>query len=89
MGIVTKRAGISLDKMFKVFKPFAPSVWGCIVVSVLAAGLILYAVNRFSPYTAYNDEEQSDDSPDQVHLTSNLWIIFSSYMEQGIPDLMI
>ncbi len=47
-----------------------------------AAGLILFVINNATPYSAH---KQSADSggDDEVSLSMNLWVIFSSYMEQG------
>jgi len=81
-GIITKRPDGESDKMFQIFKPFATPVWACIAVSIVVVGVLLFLVNRFSPYTAYN-RRLKDSSPDEVSLTSNMWLIFGAFVEQG------
>lgn len=82
IGILTRKSTGESQKMFKMFKPFHESVWGFIFASVVIVGILLFIVNYFSPFTAYN-RKAPDSSPDEVSLMESIWLIFGSYVEQG------
>ncbi|XP_069125666.1 glutamate receptor ionotropic, kainate 2-like [Argopecten irradians] len=81
-GILTTRPDADSDKFFRIIRPFALPVWGCIAIAIVCVGLLLFIVNRLSPYTAYN-RRHKDSSPEEVSLTSNMWLVFGTFVNQG------
>ncbi|ESP03953.1 hypothetical protein LOTGIDRAFT_110473, partial [Lottia gigantea] len=79
IGILTRRPDNESTKMFKMFTPFAPVVWSCIVIGVAVVGVLLYLVNRASPYS---DHKLYPETP-RMTLKESLWVVYGSYMEQG------
>ncbi|XP_041364195.1 glutamate receptor ionotropic, delta-2-like [Gigantopelta aegis] len=79
IGLITKKPDVESQKMFKMYSPFAPIVWGCIALSVCVVGLLLYLVNRYSPYSSHRKDANSQ----RMSLYASMWLIYGSYMEQG------
>ncbi|XP_033737179.1 glutamate receptor ionotropic, delta-1-like [Pecten maximus] len=81
-GILTTRPDADSDKFFRIIRPFALPVWGCIAIAIVCVGFLLFIVNRLSPYTAYNRQDK-ESSPEEVSLTSNMWLVFGTFVNQG------
>ncbi|XP_050390556.2 glutamate receptor 4 [Patella vulgata] len=79
IGILIRKPNSESKKMFKMFIPFAPEVWGCIVAGVIAVGVLLYIVNRITPYSNHKLYSKTD----QMMLKESIWLVYGSYMEQG------
>ncbi|XP_067672970.1 glutamate receptor ionotropic, delta-1-like [Haliotis asinina] len=85
-GIITRRPDGESQKMFKMFTPFAPTVWGCIVLAIVVVSILLYLVNRYSPFAAHKvllNVSQGGSRAKMMSLKTTFWLIYGSYMEQG------
>ncbi|XP_046352525.2 glutamate receptor-like [Haliotis rufescens] len=85
-GIITRRPDGESQKMFKMFTPFAPIVWGCIVIAIIVVSVLLYLVNRYSPFAAHKvlpESGHAGSHAEMMSLKTTLWLIYGSYMEQG------
>ncbi|GFO40806.1 glutamate receptor ionotropic, kainate 2 [Plakobranchus ocellatus] len=80
VGIITRRPGFGSKEMFRLFTPFKPSVWMCLMGAVAGAAVLLYVVNRASPY-----QSQGSPSSSMYRLTmfTCFWSILASSMDQG------
>ncbi|RUS76047.1 hypothetical protein EGW08_016177 [Elysia chlorotica] len=79
-GILTRRPGYGSSKMFQLFKPFEPLVWGCLVCSVIVSSMALYLVNRTSPFAGRGF---SNSVPHKLTMFYCFWAILASSVSQG------
>ncbi|VDP65350.1 unnamed protein product [Echinostoma caproni] len=70
------------NSLFKMFKPFKPSVWIMIAASVIVSGLGLFAINRLSPFSAWNLGLPGAIA-DEVAVQENVWSTIGSFLLQG------
>lgn len=79
VGILSKKPKSDAKNMFKMFTPLTPPVWGALIGSIVAVSLALYVIEWASPFSARN--MYRDDS---FGIVGSLWLIYGSYMEQGV-----
>ncbi|KAF5404236.1 putative ATP synthase F0 A subunit [Paragonimus heterotremus] len=70
------------NSMFKMFRPFHFSTWIAVTFTVLLGGSLLFILNRYSPFCAYN-LQLPGASPDEILFTQNLWSALSGFLQQG------
>ncbi|XP_064635837.1 glutamate receptor ionotropic, kainate 1-like [Lineus longissimus] len=80
LGIMTKKKNTQ-DKMFRLFKPFSPTVWILIAVSIVVVGVFQWLVNRSTPEGAQRRHEAVQG--DELSLTENTWMIFGNFLGQA------
>lgn len=73
---------VSDSDVFKVFRPFDTTVWFLIVLSFVLTGLGMYAINRITPFSAWNLGLPGAIS-DEVTARENMWSVLSSLLLQG------
>lgn len=84
VGILTKKVTEEPYKIFKTLKPFTLKVWGAIGVVIMVVGILLFVINCLSPYTVDGQDVQVDTASEQKKLKANLWVIYGSFLEQGL-----
>ncbi|KAK7498613.1 hypothetical protein BaRGS_00010273 [Batillaria attramentaria] len=77
-GILTLRKDPNPDLM-RMFAPFTTTIWLATGGMVLLFGLVLFFINRFSPYS----RQARGGGEASWNVAVSVWIIFSSFMEQG------
>ncbi len=82
VGILLKRPTGDANKMAKVFLPFHATVWCLIVTAILIVGILLYFVNRTTPYSGKKTGHE-DATCGELCIRENMWMIFASFIEQG------
>ncbi|CAG5132019.1 unnamed protein product, partial [Candidula unifasciata] len=73
VGILTKRNKQDSQAMFRLFTPLQPVVWVCLGGSIIGVSLILYVINRQSPFTRREG----------LSFFSCFWAILGSTLNQG------
>ncbi len=48
----------------------------------------MFAINKTSPYSAKKLKYQTPNVDDEDSLSMNMWVIFSSYLEQGVNPFL-
>ncbi|KAK3777309.1 hypothetical protein RRG08_038457 [Elysia crispata] len=79
-GILTRRPGFGSSKMFRLFKPFEPVVWVCLVCSVIITSAVLYLVNSTSPSAV---RRFSCPLATKLTVFYCFWAILASSVNQG------
>ena len=82
VGIMTKVPSMERDNFVRIFKPFHHKVWLCVGGMVLTVGILLWFINNISPYSM-TKINPSNAKEGELNLSMNMWVVFSSYMEQG------
>ncbi|XP_002734294.2 glutamate receptor ionotropic, kainate 2-like [Saccoglossus kowalevskii] len=67
---------------FAFLQPLRISVWGCIFASILATGIVLFILDRLSPFSSHNTKEDAEEKT-KFDLMNSLWFTFSGFMQQG------
>ncbi|KAF8565879.1 hypothetical protein P879_06027 [Paragonimus westermani] len=70
------------NSMFKMLRPFHHSTWIAVILAVLIGGSLMFILNRYSPFCAYN-LQLPGASPDEVSFPQNLWSALSRFLLQG------
>ncbi|KAF7262629.1 hypothetical protein EG68_00112 [Paragonimus skrjabini miyazakii] len=70
------------NSMFKMLRPFQYSTWIIVTLTVLLGGSLLFVLNRYSPFCAYN-LQLPGANPDEVSFPQNLWSAVSRFLLQG------
>ena len=82
-GILTKRPQEEELKEYKVFKPLSLKVWIVICTAMIVVGISMFIVNKFSPFSKKEDITARSN---KRMLFSSTWLIYSSFVEQGISS---
>ena len=72
--------------VFSFMDPLHYQIWVCVLLSYLAVSLILFLVNRFSPYGWRVEEGDARWGPSFVNdfsLLNSMWFSLSALLQQG------
>ncbi|XP_070572738.1 glutamate receptor ionotropic, delta-2-like isoform X2 [Ptychodera flava] len=70
--------------MFAFLEPLNIWVWSCILAAFFIVGVLLYVLDRLSPYSNHNlKREGFSHCADDFDLKNSLWFAFASFMQQG------
>ncbi|TGZ64806.1 hypothetical protein CRM22_006179 [Opisthorchis felineus] len=67
---------------FRAFRPFQREMWLLLITSIFLTGVILFLLNYFSPFSAWN-LGLPDSSENEVSVRENIWSALSSFLLQG------
>lgn len=81
-GILTRKPQDEDSQLFQMFKPYSGEVWGAIAAATFLVGVISFLVNYHTPYSGIR-QGVNDSTTDEISFSENLWLIYSSAMEQG------
>ncbi|XP_077995962.1 glutamate receptor ionotropic, kainate 2-like [Glandiceps talaboti] len=76
------------SNVFAFLEPLNIWVWGCILAAFFIVGVLLYLLDRLSPYSNHNQRRQEHIHPhytDDFDLKNSLWFTFASFMQQAAP----
>ncbi|XP_070542726.1 glutamate receptor ionotropic, kainate 2-like isoform X2 [Ptychodera flava] len=68
---------------FAFLQPLRISVWGCVLASILLIGVVMFLLDRLSPFSDYNVHRSSKEGRSKFNLMNSLWFTFSGFMQQG------
>ncbi|XP_033627958.1 glutamate receptor ionotropic, delta-2-like isoform X1 [Asterias rubens] len=67
--------------IFAFLEPLDFNVWGCVLASLFVVGILIYIVDRLSPYSSFRRENSNNQ--DAFDLKNSMWFAFASCMQQG------
>ncbi|XP_038053842.1 glutamate receptor ionotropic, kainate 2-like isoform X2 [Patiria miniata] len=67
--------------VFAFLEPLHIQVWGCVLASLFVVGVLIYIVDRLSPYSSFRRENSPNQ--DAFDLKNSMWFAFASCMQQG------
>ncbi|XP_022085680.1 glutamate receptor ionotropic, kainate 2-like isoform X2 [Acanthaster planci] len=67
--------------IFAFLEPLHIKVWGCVLASLFVVGVLIYIVDRLSPYSSFRRE--NSPNPEAFDLKNSMWFAFASCMQQG------
>nr|XP_006825247.1 PREDICTED: glutamate receptor ionotropic, delta-2-like [Saccoglossus kowalevskii] len=70
--------------VFAFLEPLNIWVWGCILAAFFIVGVLLYVLDRLSPYSNHNVKITEEPAQsEEFDLKNSLWFTFASFMQQG------
>lgn len=76
VGIVFRKLTKNQKSSFEIFRPLKPQVWGCIVVTVLIVGALLFVIFLSGPY-------KETDGTGHFTISGSLWLVYGAFLQQG------
>ncbi|XP_071946454.1 glutamate receptor ionotropic, delta-2-like isoform X3 [Antedon mediterranea] len=81
VGILMKKPQ-EQHNVFAFLDPLAWTVWFSILAALFVVGILVYVLDRLSPYSSYRSNDRSPDV-DDFNFRNSMWFAFASCMQQG------
>ena len=69
--------------MFKFMKVLQPSVWAGIIAAVAVVSVLIWLLDRFSPYSYHNNKSAYPEGARDFTLGESIWFALTSLTPQG------
>jgi len=77
------RKPVREQSLFKFMQVLKPQVWVAILGAVIVTALMLWILDRFSPYSARNNKEAYPEPCREFTLKESFWFALTSFTPQG------
>jgi len=77
------RKPVREQSLFKFMQVLKPQVWLAILGAVIVTALMLWLLDRFSPYSARNNKEAYPEPCREFTLKESFWFALTSFTPQG------
>lgn len=67
-------------------QPFKHTLWILVLVSVHVVALVLYLLDRFSPFGRQASKDSGNADDDALNLSSAMWFAYGVLLNSGIGD---
>ncbi|XP_033111554.1 glutamate receptor ionotropic, delta-2-like isoform X2 [Anneissia japonica] len=81
VGILMKKTEEQRN-VFAFLDPLACTVWFSILAALFVVGIMVYVLDRLSPYSSYRSSNRSPDV-DDFNFRNSMWFAFASCMQQA------
>ena len=72
--------------MVSFLQPFRDTLWILVMVSVHVVALVLYLLDRFSPFGRYRLANADGTEEDALNLSSAIWFAWGVLLNSGIGE---
>ncbi|XP_076361370.1 ionotropic receptor 25a-like [Tachypleus tridentatus] len=69
--------------LFKFMEVLKPEVWWGVLGGIVATGLCLWILDRYSPYSNRNNRQSYSQSCREFNLKESFWFVLTSFTPQG------
>jgi ionotropic glutamate receptor NMDA 1 len=67
-------------------QPFENALWILVMVSVHVVALVLYLLDRFSPFGRFRETDKPGTQEDALNLSSAIWFAWGVLLNSGIGE---
>lgn len=74
------------SKLDSFLQPFEDTLWILVALSVHVVALVLYLLDRFSPFGRFKLAKNNDTEEDALNLSSAMWFAWGVLLNSGIGE---